>query len=147
MVIPYYDMNNNVIALQTRYLGKNKSIPRFKLICNSSKKLYNTSILSELRKGDRLFIMEGITDCLAMLSSGNNAIAIQSATSIPEMELDKLSGLSLFMVPDTDDAGQKAFRRLYQIFLRYGQQLTRVDIPHNVKDYSAYYKTCTQRNT
>lgn len=146
IVIPYYDINNNLVALQTRYIGTRDNIPRFKLICNSSIKLYNLSIISRLNYGDQLFIMEGITDCLAMLSSGKNAIAIQSATSIPEMELDKLSCFSLFMVPDKDEAGRKAYNRLYQFFLRYGNQLTRIDLPQNIKDYSEYYTKIHSKN-
>ena len=44
-----------------------------------------------------------------------------------------------FMVPDKDEAGRKAYNRLYQFFLRYGNQLTRIDLPQNIKDYSEYY--------
>ena len=44
LIIPYYDYNNNLIGLQTRYLGKVQpdfNIPRFKRICGSSIRLYN----------------------------------------------------------------------------------------------------------
>lgn len=139
MVIPYYGSNHEIIALQTRYLGKSDYIPRFKMLCNSKKKLYNMSILNEMQENDPLFVMEGITDCLAMLSAGRNAVAIQSATNIPDMKLDKLSDKMLFMVPDSDKAGNNAFDRLYEIFLRHGSFLTRVTLPEEVKDFSEYY--------
>ena len=139
LIIPYYDAQHNLVALQSRYLKVSEQIPRFKLLCNSRHKLYNSCVLAKMTKGDKLFIMEGITDCLAMLSSGKYAVAIPSATSIPLEEVEMLLDYSLFMVPDGDDAGSKAFYKLFQIFNRYGKCLSRVELPRDCNDYSEYY--------
>ena len=139
LLIPYFDMTGKLVALQSRYLGTSDNIPRFKMLCNSRKQLYNMDLLAQLQEGSKLYIMEGITDCLAMLSAGYPAVAIQSATTIPETELDKLSGFDLVMVHDNDKAGVSAFYHLHRSLLRYGCRLKCAAIPALFKDYSAYY--------
>ena len=139
LLIPYFDMTGKLVALQSRYLGTNENIPRFKMLCNSRKQLYNIALLAKLQEGSKLYIMEGITDCLAMLSAGYPAVAIQSATTIPETELDKLSGFDLVMVHDNDKAGVSAFYHLHRSLLRYGCRLKCAAIPTLFKDYSTYY--------
>lgn len=139
LVIPYFDEKGKLITLQTRYLKKSESIPRFKLLCLSKKHLYNLGGLNEIRQGEKLYITEGITDCLAVLSTGNHAIAIQSASSIPEKELYLLLGYSLYMIPDQDNAGLIAFNKLFRFFLRQGKNLIQVELPNGFKDFSDYY--------
>ena len=139
LIIPYFNEKEEIISLQTRYLKKSEIVPRFKLLCHSKKHLYNVEILSRMKKGDRLYITEGITDCLAVLSTGNNAIAIQSASSIPENELYILSGYSLYMIPDQDKSGFDAFNKLFRSFLRIGSRMTKVNLPNGVKDFSEFY--------
>jgi len=142
LIIPYFDERGDLVSLQTRYIGtENPSfkVPRFKRICNSSIRLYNLGIISSLSNKDILYITEGITDCLAMLSSGYNAVAIPSATSLPMQDLAKLSNFNLHMVPDNDTAGNRSFIHLYRHMLRYGTILKKVIIPECMKDYSDFY--------
>ena len=142
LIIPYYDKSGNLISLQTRYLGEDKPdchIPRFKRICCSSGRIFNLPILKEVKSGERLFITEGITDCLAMLSKGYKAVAIPSATSLPLEDLVKLKRFNLYMVADNDRAGHDAFMKLYRTMLRYGCVVKRVELPKEFKDYCEYY--------
>ena len=140
LIIPYYDELGSLVSLQTRYLGEenpNFHIPRFKRICCSSIRLYNLPVLKKMQSGAKLFITEGITDCLAMLSSGYNAVAIPSATSFPTEDLAKLKKFNLYMVADRDMAGNAAFIKLYRLMLRYG--IKRVELPNDAKDFCDYY--------
>lgn len=139
LIIPYLDEKGKIISLQTRYLKKSEVIPRFKLLCHSKKHLYNLGILSKMNRKDRLYITEGITDCLAVLSTGNNAVAIQSVSSIPDNELCLLINYSLYMIPDQDKPGVNAFNNLYRSFLRLGSIMTKVNLPDGVKDFSEFY--------
>lgn len=142
LIIPYYDENNNLISLQTRYLGEDYPdfhIPRFKRICCSSIRLYNLQILGSKQIGSNIFITEGITDCLAMLSAGYDAVALPSATSFPTKDLAKLKNYKLYMVSDRDKAGNEAFIRLYRLMLRLGCEIKRIELPNNVKDFCDYY--------
>ena len=142
LLIPYFDENETLISLQTRYLGEDNPdfhISRFKRVCGSSIRLYNLPILNKVKNSERLFINEGITDCLAMLSSGYNAVALPSATSFPLEDLVKLKNKKLYMVADRDKAGNSAFIKLYRLMLRYGCEVKRVELPNEVKDYCEYY--------
>lgn len=150
LIIPYYDENNNLIGLQTRYLGKDNPdihIPRFKRICCSSIRLYNLPILKTMRHGSKIFITEGITDCLAMLSMGYNAVALPSATSFPTEDLAKLKCYNLYMVVDLDKAGNDAFIKLYRLMLRYGCEIKRIELPKEVKDFCDYYLSSIKNST
>ena len=147
LIIPYYDESNNLIGLQTRYLGKDNPdfhIPRFKRICGSSIRLYNLPILKSMQHGARLFITEGITDCLAMLSVGYNSVALPSATSLPTEDLTKLKSYNLYMIADQDKAGNDAFIKLYRLMLRFGCEVKRIKLPSGVKDFCDYYLKTTK---
>lgn len=142
LIIPYYDESGKLIGLQTRYLGEDKldyHIPRFKRICCSPIRLYNLPLLSRVKSSERIFITEGITDCLALLSKEYNAVAIPSATSFPIEDLAKLRRFNLYMIADNDRAGNDAFMKLYRMMLRYGCELKRVMLPCGFKDYCDYY--------
>lgn len=102
--------------------------------------MFNLPILNTLRKNEELFISEGITDCLALLSSGKKAVAIPSATILPQLDLSLLSDYKLHMVPDSDEAGDKAFVKLQCFFINRNSFLTEEKLPEGIKDYSEYYK-------
>lgn len=149
LIIPYYDEKNTLIGLQTRFLGDdnpNYHISRFKRICNSQIRIYNLPILNTIPYGGSLYITEGITDCLAMLSSGYTAVAIPSATSFPLDDLRKLRGFNLFMMSDQDKAGDESYIKLYRMMLRYGCILKKVSLPNGYKDYSDYYLNSLNKN-
>lgn len=147
LIIPYYDENNNLISLQTRYLGEDNPdfhVSRFKRICCSSIRLYNLQILGSKQGGSNIFITEGVTDCLAMLSAGYDAVALPSATSFPTKDLAKLKNYKLYMVSDRDKAGNEAFIKLYRLMLRYGCEIKRIELPNDVKDFCDYYVKTTK---
>ena len=142
LIIPYYDSYKHLIGLQTRYLGeqnKNYFIPRFKRICNSNMRIFNMQILSTLVPDSKLFIAEGITDCVAMLTRGFNAIAIPSASSIPTTDLTSLAKYDLYMIPDKDTSGQLAFEKLHRLFLRLDRRLKWIELPSQYKDFAEYH--------
>lgn len=139
MIIPYFDMKNQIIGLQTRYLGDNPDAPRFQFLSSQKTHLYNMQSLNDINEKDELFISEGITDCLALLSCGKKAVAIPSASNIPELDLTYLRGKKLIMYPDNDTAGQKAFVKLRSFFINQYTILSRRLLPDNVKDYCDYY--------
>lgn len=78
-------MTGGLIGLQSRYLGENKEVPRFQFVSAQKTRLFNLPILGSMKDGEDLYISEGITDCLALLSSGKKAVAIPSATILPQM--------------------------------------------------------------
>ena len=150
LLIPYRDILGEVQNVQSRYLGYEKGIPRFRFPANSSIHIFNLPILRQLRPGEPLYIAEGITDCLALLSAGHKAIAIPSATLLKKSDLQMVvqqatavapqaPPLSLHIYPDHDEAGERLYQHLLQMTTPMGCTLTRHNLPQDCKDFSDYY--------
>ncbi len=139
LLFPYYEKDGKLVGVQSRYLGTNKDVPRFMFLASQKTRLFNLPILNTLNRGDSLYISEGITDCLAMLSSGLNAVAIPSATILPLEDLILLKNYNLHMYPDQDDAGQRAFMELRSFFVKNYSWIKEEQLPVGAKDYCNYY--------
>lgn len=140
LLFPYYDTKGILVGIQTRYIGCNKSAPRFQFISGFKPTIYNKQILSELLPKQDLYISEGVTDCLALLSNGYKAIALPSATNLPLNELRALCQYNLIMSVDRDLAGERAYETLSYQIVKMGGKIRRMDFPLIYKDYGEYYK-------
>lgn len=145
LLFPYKDMDGQVLNLQSRYLGKKKDAPRFQFIQNAHISMFNMGILKDMRLGEKLFLSEGITDCIALLSSGRKAVAIPSATLLKEEQLSLLAAKELYMYPDQDEAGERMFKELQGMLRKRGAMVVRISLPKGCKDYSDYYIMTKQR--
>lgn len=146
--IPYFDMEGVLTGVQWRYLGADKSQPRFRFPRGSKCHIYNLPVVKMLTPGEPLYITEGCSDCWAMLSSCRKAIAIPSATTLHGNELLKvlklLAPLStpLHIYPDADIPGERLYLQLTAIATEAGLCLYRHSLPVGCKDYSDYYVNC-----
>lgn len=141
LIFPYYEQDGELAGVQSRYLGDKKDAPRFQFLAAQKTRLFNLPILNTLERGDRLYLSEGITDCLAMLSSDLKAVAIPSATIFPLEDLVMLKNYDLHMFPDQDIAGQRAFIELRRFFVNNYSTVKAEKLPNGVKDYCDYYIT------
>lgn len=141
LIFPYYDIRSNLVGIQSRYLGINEDAPRFQFISAQKTRLYNLPVLNTIKFGEDLYISEGITDCLALLSVGKKAVAIPSATILPQFDLIKLKTYKLHMYPDQDNAGRQAYVNLRKFFINHYATFKAEQLPEGVKDYSEYYIT------
>lgn len=149
LLFPYKDVVGNVQNVQSRYLGSpilqggEKGVfPRFRYPSNSSIHIFNLPILRYLKEGEPLFISEGITDCIALLSAHHKAIAIPSATLLNKDDLEILKrykAFNLHIYPDQDAAGENLYRSLLSAANEIGASLLRHDLPPGCKDFSDYY--------
>lgn len=142
LLIPYRDVEGNLLSVQSRYLGSSKDAPRFRFPRGSKCHIFNLPILKLLKAGEPLYVSEGVTDCIALLSAGHKAIAIPSATLLnkEDMQLLKSVGaLDLHIYPDQDIAGEKLYIQLLHIANQIGACVTRHRLPEGCKDYSDYY--------
>ena len=156
LLIPYRDLNGKLLSVQARYLKPETGAspmkletgslpPRFQFPKGSRCSIYNLPILRHLEANEPLFVTEGCSDCWSMLSSGNKAIAIPSATLLQESDF-KLLGTwilkhetTLHIYPDNDKAGEALYERLLQASLKFGFTLVRHQLPPTCKDFSDYY--------
>lgn len=139
LLFPYKNMEGRVVNLQSRYLGTKKEAPRFQFIQNAQISMFNIGVLNEMELGEKLFLSEGITDCIALLSSGRKAVAIPSATLLKEEQLNLLASRNLYMYPDRDEAGERLFGELQDTLGKRGAMVVRVSLPKGCKDFSDYY--------
>lgn len=137
LLFPYYNAEGVLMGVQSRYLGQDKEVPRFQFFFGGDKKtcLYNLPVLKSICPGDDLYIAEGITDCLAMLSDGLNAVAIPSANIIPAEDLDMLDGFRLHIGMDNDRAGKMAAGIISGLLDKKGICHDVVVLPDVAKDY------------
>lgn len=139
LIFPYTDINGNIVNMQTRYLGADEKAPRFQFLPGSSTRIFNMTILNHISVDEKLFISEGITDCIALLSSNRNAVAIPSATLLHDADIKMLAPKNLFMYPDKDEAGERLYNNLNDKLNSYGSMIMKLQLPEGCKDFSDYY--------
>lgn len=162
LLIPYRDIDGKLLSVQSRYLGDSSTvphpspltphpIPRFRFPKGSNCHTFNLPVLRTLKEGEPLFITEGVSDCLAMLSAGFKSVAIPSATLLKPEDLELLKGLSsslslsLRMYPDRDEPGERLFLQLKQLLETpsplnpHPSPLIHHTLPEGFKDVGQYY--------
>ena len=143
LLFPYRDIDGRVLNVQSRALVKKEGVPRFRFPRNSSIHVFNLPILRYLKDNEPLYVSEGVTDCIALLSSGKKAIAIPSATTLKDEDFARLrslhKGLNLHVYPDNDTPGERLYNNLLDVANCIGACLTRHELPEGCKDFSDYY--------
>ena len=138
--IPYYDRDYKLVGVQNRNLVKGAE-PRFRFVQGVKPGLWNLPVLNKLRSGDELFIAEGVTDGLALLSAGLKAVAIPSASMLNKKVEEQLSminsqfSVSFHLYPDADPPGTALANQLKQVL----PSLEHHQLPPGCKDFSEYY--------
>lgn len=154
LLIPYRDYNGNLLSVQARYLGVEKDKSRFQFPRGSRCTIFNLPVLKLLKGGEPLFITEGVTDCMAMLSAGHKAIAIPSATLLTQKDIKMLKefaskfsgGLNLHMYPDADIPGEKLYFQLVGVANEIGACMVRHSLPPGFKDFGAFWASQNSLN-
>lgn len=140
LLFPYYDEDGELYCIQSRFLGEivNKK-DRFKFPQDIKQRLFNRPILNNVERNEPLYVCEGVTDCIAMLSSGKKAVAFPSSSICHPEDVRLLSSYYLFMYPDKDLAGEGLYQRLSEGLKPYSNVIHKVDFPEGYNDYSDYY--------
>ena len=145
LLIPYYDMDGKLVTVQSRYLrcqnadidnqtATGKKVPRFQFLEGEASVMYNMPVLKTMKRHETLYIAEGVTDCIGLLSAGHKAVAIPGASAFKPKDAELLRDFSLYMFPDRDAAGSHLFETLN----RY-MKVRKLELPDHVKDVSDYF--------
>lgn len=135
LLFPYLGVDGSLMSVQSRYLGDDKEIPRFKFAPGSHRMVYGLDHLAGYPPQEPLLITEGPSDCWAALTLGFHAIAIPSATLFDKQLQPLLEGRNLHMFPDQDVPGLSLYFELKSVF----PQLVYHQLPEGCKDLSDYY--------
>ena len=77
-------------------------------------------ILKSTERFDKVYIAEGVTDCIAFLSEGKKAIALPGAGSFRPEYANFLRNKTLFMYIDNDEAGNTLFEKINKTLKKIG---------------------------
>jgi len=150
LLIPYRSESGQLENVQSRYLGHAEGVPRFRFANRSQCRVYGLPVLRHLKPGEGLWICEGVTDCLAMLSSGRKAIAIGGATLLKHEDVQLMArlkqekGTTFHICPDRDEAGERFYHQLQRAATDIGATLIRHNLPQGCKDFGQWW--AGQRN-
>ena len=145
LLFPYRDRNGRLMNVQSRYLGQKEGVPRFRFPSHSECRIYGLPVVERLQTGEGLWLSEGVTDCLALLSSGRKAIAIPGATLLKPEDVKLLATLrtekkTVFHIfPDRDEPGERLYRQLLHAANDIGACLLREELPDGCKDFGQWW--------
>ena len=146
LVIPYL-YNGNIVYLRGRYFDKDNNadvskadtsystnkymgLRNDKVDLNRTKRFFNYDVVRTMLKGERLYLVEGEFDAMAITQLGGNALAIPGAGNIPE---DKyfipLLEFDIILCMDSDEAGSGLKERLINIFSSYNKKVKSKILP------------------
>lgn len=74
--------------------------------------MFNLPVLNQTEKDAKIYVAEGVTDCLAYLSEGKNAVALPGAGSFKEEFASLLVDKMLFIYVDDDESGINLFNKM-----------------------------------
>lgn len=139
IIFPYYNLEGKIIQLQARATLPVDSRKRYSNLKGIETCMYNMPILNSLHFDERLYIFEGVTDCLSALSLNLNAIAIPGVPAYKENYIEFLKPFNVVMVPDQDIYGQNLFNRINKSFNKISLNMSMIKLPEGFKDFSDYY--------
>lgn len=141
LLFPYYNVDGQIQNIQSRYLGKLEKGDkrRFNNCKGISPIMFNLPILKSSERYDKIYVAEGVTDCLAFLSEGKKAIALPGAGSFRPEFAEFLRDKTLFMYVDNDKVGNGLLEKMNQTLKKVGNCIHNIRKDTKYKDYSDYY--------
>lgn len=115
VIFPLSDLNGNIVAFSGRKIT-NQDIAKYvnsneTSLFKKSELLYNYyEARNEIKKNNRVYLVEGFMDVIALSKVGINNVVATMGTAISERHLKALKSLNVEIVLslDADDAGQTA---------------------------------------
>ena len=135
IVIPFLS-EGRIIFLQGRRLDNDN--PKY-LHISRPVPLFNTDALDGMKRGDTVFICEGVFDAMMLEQNGYRAVAILGVNNFKPDFVDLFRGLDVVLCLDNDDAGKRATDELAKMFLQKGQAVKTKCLPDGIKDMTEYF--------
>jgi DNA primase len=97
--------------------------------------LYNVDALDQLASGSIVYLVEGFTDTLTLLTHNFAAVGLVGAGGLKPEWLAPLGRFRVVAALDPDAAGRRAAERYEELFATRGLMLARVSLPVDVNDF------------
>lgn len=141
LLFPFYDITGKLVNIQSRFLDPitGDYPPRFRFVRESKTSMFNAPLLKNLPEGAALLVTEGVTDTLAALTFGINAVAVPGASAFKDEYVDLLCDYTIFMCPDKDPAGKGLLKDMKEKMNRRLAVVRELTLADGSKDIGAYY--------
>jgi 5S rRNA maturation endonuclease (ribonuclease M5) len=87
---------------------------------------------------DTVFVFEGEKDTLVAISQGLNGVTTVGGTNLPVHEISLFKDKIVYLVTDSDRAGNKIVKKYIPLLKPIARELHRIKLP--VKDFADYYE-------
>lgn len=141
LLFPFYDENGHIRNIQSRYLGdnKDKKIARFNNCIGLPPIMFNLPVLKATERNAKIYVAEGVTDCLAYLSEGKNSVALPGVGTFQTEYARLLADKTLFIYVDNDKPGKELYEKMNKALNEYGACIHNIRRDNLYKDYSELY--------
>jgi len=139
LLIPFFNDSgdNRIVFIQGRLLDN--ATNKYLHLKGVSVPLFHSDILKDLKRGDSVYICEGVFDAMMLEQNGYNAVAILGVNNFKPEMTHQFKGLDVVLAFDNDEAGERATKEVAKIFLLNGQEVKTKRLPENVKDITDYF--------
>jgi len=129
-----YRIEGHAVYLQARTTASGIE-PRWHNMRGGVPSLYNVDALNDLQSCAIVYLVEGFTDTLTLLTHGFTAVGLVGAGGFREEWLAPLARFRVVAPLDGDEAGQRASARYREMFAARGMQLAQLKLPTDVNDF------------
>lgn len=133
LLFPFY-VEGRPLYLQARTTAAGVE-PRWHNMRGQVPALYNADSLRGLEGGSVVYLVEGFTDTLTLLSNGFAAVGLVGAGGLRGEWLPPLGRFRVVAALDPDEAGRRAAARYRELFAARGLRLAVVELPSDVNDF------------
>lgn len=132
LLFPFY-VGGRPVYLQARTTAAGVE-PRWHNMRGPVPALYNTDALETLQSGAVVYLVEGFTDTLTLLTHGFLAVGLVGAGGLKEEWLAPLGRFRVVAALDPDAAGRRAAARYRELFQARGLRLAVIELPSDIND-------------
>jgi DNA primase len=135
LVIPFYK-SGKLVFIQGRRLDT--GTPKY-INCSLPLVLFNIDKLFKLKKGDTVYVCEGVFDAMILEQNGYNAVAILGVQGFKPEWVDRFKELNTVLCLDNDTAGEEETKDLASVFMSKGIEVKAKELPTEFKDVTDYF--------
>jgi DNA primase len=139
LLFPFY-VEGRALYLQARTTASGVE-PRWHNLRGSVPSLYNIDALDDLHSGEVVYLVEGFTDTLTLLTHGFAAVGLVGAGGLKEEWLAPLGRFRVVAALDPDAAGERAAARYQEMFAARGRSLAQLELPSDVNEFFQHHPT------
>lgn len=133
LLFPFLD-GGRAIYLQARTISSNVE-PRWHNLRGSVPALYNSAALADAPADAVVYLVEGFTDTLTLVSHNFRVVGLVGAGGLRDEWLPRFDSSRVVCLLDPDAAGRRAAERYAESFAHRGTIFVRVELPSDVNDF------------